>query len=44
MSIPEGYTAFPDHYATLEITTECNITRCVTTFYYLYVHDRPCKA
>ena len=44
MSIPEGYTAFPDHYPTLEISTEYDITRRVTTYYHFCVDDRPCEA
>ena len=41
MSIPRGYTGFPDHNATLEISTEYNLTSCTTTFYQLYDPDRP---
>ena len=44
MSILRGYTGFPDHNATLETTTECNLTPWITPFYHLYDPVRPRQA
>ena len=41
MSIPRGYSGFPDHNATLEITAECNLTLFTAPLYHLYDPDRP---